>query len=424
MMAKEPADRPQSMDEVIAALQSLGHDDTPVDETEIPQRQTLRPWIFVSIVAVVLTATLVGVFVARRPGPAIEVVEARPPAPPPPPVVAKVEKPTPPEPPPKLEIKPAPIATHLPSSQEPIGLIAEFKVHEGRVDSVAVDRSGRYAASGGYDDTVRLWDMQERREIDKETHVGPVFSVAFTNEGNVLSAGNGGRARLRDMKVHREIVSFPASNKRINAVACSPDDPDLGATAGIDNKVRIWRLSKGQEWMAPFQHDDNVTALAFLGRGRSLLSGSTDRSVRLWDLDLKAQKIRLDVGYPVLCLAPSPDGNRVLVGGHNRILALWELGKPGSIQLEGHNSDVMSCAFLSETLAVSGDNSGDSNDGTLILWDLQKPGGEIKWKSDLLKNAGHRGIAVLSDHRHILTADNDGFVRLWNLPVGTAEQGR
>jgi eukaryotic-like serine/threonine-protein kinase len=417
LMAKEPAERPQSMDEVIAALQSLGKGDVAVDEPEIPQHQSARPWIFVSLAAALLISALVGVFVLNRPRPVREVVEARRSEPPPPPLVAK---PPPPAPPPKVETKPEAIPTPPPARPEPIGFVTEFKGHTARVDSVAIDRSGRYAVSGGYDDTVRLWDLHERKLMDTETHVGPVFGVSFTNQGSVLSAGQKGRARLWDMKGHHEIQSFTPGTEIINAVACSPKDADLGVTGGFDRKVRIWQLDKGREQTA-FPHDDIVTTLAFLPDGHSVLSGG-GVTVWQWDLDLKAQKIRLDVGYRVFCLAPSPDGNRVLVGGENGALALWELGKGVSTRLEGHHSDVMSCAFLSDTLVVSGDVSGDTNDGRLILWDLQKPG-EIKWQSKL-ENAGHRGIAVLPDRRHILTADNDGLVRLWNLPVGVDEQGR
>jgi eukaryotic-like serine/threonine-protein kinase len=412
LMAKEPAERPQSMDEVIAALQALGKGEVAVDETEIPQHQSARPWIIVSLVAALLISALVGVFVLNRPRPT---VEARRPEPPPPPLVAK---PPPPEPAPKLETKPEPIPKPLPA---PIGLIAKFTGHTERVDSVAVDLSGRYAVSGGHDGTVRLWDLQTRLQKDMETHDGPVLSVGFTREGYVLSAGENGRARLWDMKDRREIKSFTAGTEIINAVACSPKDTDLGVTGGFAKKVRLWKLAEGRE-LTTFPHEDTVTALAFRPDGHSVLSGGGG-TVRLWDLDLKAEQIRLDFDHHVLCLAPSPDGSRVLVGGRNRMLELRELGKSGNTRLAGHLSDVTSCAFLSDTLAVSGDMSGDSYDGTLILWDLEKPG-KIKWQSELVKNAGHRGIAVLPDHRHVLTADNDGFVRLWNLPVEVDEQGR
>jgi WD40 repeat protein len=81
-----------------------------------------------------------------------------------------------------------------------------------------------------------------------------------------------------------------------------------------------------------------------------------------------------------------------------------------SVRLDGHIDWVRSVAFLSKDLAISGDHSG-----TLILWDLKQATVQARFITD---GVVHQAIAVLPDGRHALTADSDGSLRVWNLPVG------
>lgn len=60
-------------------------------------------------------------------------------------------------------------------------------------------------------------------------------------------------------------------------------------------------------------HQDEVVCLAMSGDGRRLVSGSLDRTVRVWDVDTGRKLVMLR-GQLVLCVAISPDGRRVFTG--------------------------------------------------------------------------------------------------------------
>ena len=80
----------------------------------------------------------------------------------------------------------------------------------------------------------------------------------------------------------------------------------------------FWKRSRG--------HADAVRAVEFSPDGRTLASGSSDRTVRLWNVPTRRELMQLDPGSvelgPVYSLAFSPDGTQLLAGGQE-VAAVW-----------------------------------------------------------------------------------------------------
>jgi WD40 repeat protein len=77
-------------------------------------------------------------------------------------------------------------------------IIQEFSGHENAVLAIALSADGRHALSGSADSTVRLWDVDNGRELFTfEGHTGSVNSVAFSSDGKcAVSGGADGTVRL------------------------------------------------------------------------------------------------------------------------------------------------------------------------------------------------------------------------------------
>jgi WD40 repeat protein len=85
-------------------------------------------------------------------------------------------------------------------------------------------------------------------------------------------------------------------------------------------------VGTGKSVAALDAHGKDVTAVAFTADGRTLLTGSLDRTAKLWDVAQRKEKSTLPgTSVGILAIAPSPDGKHVVAGGENRIVYLWKI---------------------------------------------------------------------------------------------------
>lgn len=159
-------------------------------------------------------------------------------------------------------------------------------------------------------------------------------------------------------------------------------------------------------------HSSWVRAVIISLDGKKALSGSSDGTIRVWDLESgEYLKVKTDkgLGNGIDCVNCTPDFKLALAGGWNSILYVWNLeSEECPIKLKGH-TDWITCLSITPDgkKAVSG-----SRDRTLRLWD---PVGQ----KCIAKLEGHTtpiyGVSITPDGKLAVSASTDKTLRLWDL---------
>lgn len=302
-----------------------------------------------------------------------------------------------------------------------------FTGHTAPVRSVAISSDGKWAASGGNDKSIRLWDlttMQAAKVLN--AHQGAVLALAFTPDSRWLASGSSDKVvRLWDVETGELVRELPAQSGPVEAVAFSPDGAKLVTAGGsFDAKKaepvgcygQLWNLNTGRELIRLTGHRNIVTAVTFSPDGNSLLTGSADSSMRLWDAESGASgQVFLGHLGRVSSVAFSPGGSQAASAGNDKTVRLWSVPTGQNIrQLVGHEGPVRGLAYVDDRRLVS-----VSEDGTTRLWDLVAG-------TQLESFAGHEGsvnaVSVSRDGNLAVTAGSDQTVRLWRLPVFETDQ--
>ena len=104
-------------------------------------------------------------------------------------------------------------------------------------------------------------------------------------------------------------------------------------TGSFDKTLRLWDLAAGSTVRTMAGHTASILCAAISSDGSRLVSGSHDHTIRLWDIPVSQPLFSHPVDQGTTRLALNHDGTQWLTGGADRTLRLWNATDRRSQQL-------------------------------------------------------------------------------------------
>ena len=216
------------------------------------------------------------------------------------------------------------------------------------------------------------------------------------------------------------IAALTGDTDRIHSMAFSPDGNTL-VSGSYDGTVRLWDVAAHRQIGGPLAgHDGQIYSVAFSPDGRVVASGADDGTVRLWDVATHRQ-----IGGPlaghdgeIYSVAFSPDGKVVASGADDGMVRLWDVATHRQIGAPppGHDGEINSVAFSPDGKILA----TGAADGTVRLWDVatrRQIGAPLAGLDDEINS-----VAFSPDGKTLATGAADGTIRFWD--VATQQMAR
>jgi eukaryotic-like serine/threonine-protein kinase len=278
--------------------------------------------------------------------------------------------------------------------------------HGGEAYALIYSGDGRWLVSGGFDGTVRAWDLGSGAEHLLAEHCGSISTlVAERNGSRVAAASADNLIRVFDLTTG-SVQLLDGHHGAVWKVVVSPQGGML-ASAGSDGTIQLWSRD-GEALRVLSGHRGQVYNLAFSPDGQTLASTGADRTVRIWQVRDGSSR-RLDA--PPFMLIPlhfSPDGKWLAAAGQGDAVRLWQLPLGTTFDLAGHTDQVLRMAFSPDGALLA----TASFDHTVRVWSLRTklPVAILPHNSCVLDCAfepsGARLATVTADH----------VLKLWSRP--------
>lgn len=224
----------------------------------------------------------------------------------------------------------------------------------------------------------------------------------------------------------------------VNSVTFSPNGKTL-ASGSDDKTIKLWEPVSGQNLRTLSGHTRRVVSVAFSPDSKMLASGSSDDTIKLWDV-VTGRNLRTLRGHTeeVNSVAFSPDGRMLASGSSDGTIKLWDVASGQNVQtLTSPPRTIVSQIIQSVVFRTGGETAlqlaSGSADKTITLWDVasgqklhtlksQVQDASTGYSIEFARSQGVKSMAFRPGGKWLAWVSDPNSITLWY--VGSQQEPR
>ena len=272
-------------------------------------------------------------------------------------------------------------------------------------------------ASAQMNGIINIWDLnQKKKEITLKGHKSAVWALIENSDGYLISGGSDNIIKIWDIQNNKEnsLINIKGHKGTINSIYEFEKDKIISGSD--DTSIKIWKFdinnNKNQYKCILSLFDPNnskIKCLIYLTKVNAILTGNDDNLIKIYSLSQKNQYItNILEGHncTVWCLLPLYEDTMLASGSSDNSIKIWDLINWRCLySLEGHENTISSLfLFKNEYLGSS------SWDTTCKIWNLET-------RSCLYTLKGHKDIVwcfIELKNMELASCSNDKSIIIWD----------
>jgi WD40 repeat protein len=360
-----------------------------------------------------------------------------------------------------------------------------FKMSMFPILSCRFSQDSRFLASGDDKGSISIWEIKEQKRLDHvNVHLNGVISLLFKNQINskdliLISAGNDGIIKFgkinqdgkyqnlstpivveNNCEIHSAAIT---ANGNFLAIGISTGSLEIWDVENIDKRIRLHNLT--------LAHAKRITSTIFTPDNQKLLTASSDKTVKVWDVKtcnlqqtlelseipsclwIEVNNSRLFIGYEktissehvsigvyslsyknefqqlyvqeqahkgkITSIVSSPDGKFLYTAGIDTEIAIWKINENATISLIDRlrNRDAVYSLAIDE---ISGQIASTSQDCSVRIWKTEDTSKvECMFSSQGYSGCIYQTKFVPNNQNTLISTSNENEIRIWDVESGT-----
>ena len=243
--------------------------------------------------------------------------------------------------------------------------------HRDFVHALAFHPQSRLLASAGFR-VVKLWELPANVQTQKIGLGAVATATAVNAESGLIAVGTKqNQIQIRNVADGKVVKTLAGHTAPVTGVGFSADGKHV-VSGSEDKTVRVWSIESGQA-VREITTAAAVTDVLIRIDGTQVVSAHADNKVRVWTFakpegetpEGGEKPVREIAHNGVSCLATTPTANQIISGGTDNVARIWNLDNGSAVRTLSHGGPVVSVACRADGQAYL---TGSSNN-TAKLWD-------------------------------------------------------